>query len=346
MKADRKYHGWCGKRWLAALVIGAVSNVPASALAADSAVIIQYHRFGEANLPSTNITLEQFEAHLAHLQSGDYTVLPVPHIIAALRAGQPLPDKAIGITIDDAAKSVFREAWPRLREAGFPFTLFVSTDAVDQRRSNSMSWDEIRLLVETGVTIGNHGSAHGHMWKNGSEAARGDVMGAQERFQKELGFAPRFFAYPYGEYDLALRDLIEELGFEAAFGQNSGVAGKEADPFTLPRFSLNETYGSDKRFQLIIDTLPIPVRDVTPADPILTTNPPHIGFTVDESIDEVDELACYVSGTGSVQLEILGERRVELRMSKTFSRGRNRVNCTMPGPDQRWRWFGLQYLVP
>ena len=62
---------------------------------------------------------------------------------AALGAGQPLPDKAIGITIDDAAKSVFHAAWPRLREAGFPFTLFVSTDAVDQRRSSSMSWDEI-----------------------------------------------------------------------------------------------------------------------------------------------------------------------------------------------------------
>ncbi len=157
---------------------------------------------------------------------------------------------------------------------------------------------------------------------------------------------PRLFAYPYGEYDLALRDLIEELGFEAAFGQNSGVAGKGADRFTLPRFSLNETYGDEKRFRLIIDTLPIPVRDVTPAESILTTNPPHIGFTVDESIDEVDKLVCYVSGIGSVQLEILGERRVELRMSEPFVRGRNRVNCTMPGPDRRWRWFGLQFLVP
>ena len=341
MRLDR----WIGVKMAAALLCAAL-GFPAAGLAADSAVILQYHRFGESDLPSTNIKLAQFEAHLAYLKSGGYTVLPVPHIIAALRAGQPLPDKAVGITIDDAAKSVITEAWPRLREAGFPFTLFVATDAIDQRRVRSMSWDDIRTLANAGVTIANHSSTHEHLWRFGLAAARRDVVNAQSRFQAELGFSPRLFAYPYGEYSLALRGLIEELGFEVAFGQNSGVAGKRADMFTLPRFSLNEAYGDIERFQLIINTLPIPVRDVTPAEPILSRNPPHIGFTVDESVDDIDELACYVSGQGAVQVELLGERRVELRMSSPFRRGRNRVNCTLPGPDRRWRWFGLQYLVP
>jgi peptidoglycan/xylan/chitin deacetylase (PgdA/CDA1 family) len=342
------------RHWLAALATAAALAVPGAAMMAvpvaaraeDSAVILQYHRFGESDLPSTNITLEQFEAHLAHLRAGGYTVLPVPHIIAALRAGQPLPDKAVGITIDDAAKSVILEAWPRLREAGFPFTIFVSTDAVDQRRSRAMTWDDIRTLAEAGVTIANHGSAHGHMWQDVPAEARRDIENAQARFQAELGFAPHLFAYPYGEYDLALRGVVEELGFEAAFGQQSGVAAKSSDFLTLPRFSLNETYGELKRFHLIVDTLPIPASDITPADQVLSNNPPHIGFTVDPSIEDIDRLACYVSGAGSVQLEVLGARRVELRMSRPFKRGRTRVNCTLPGPDRRWRWFGLQYLVP
>ena len=337
-------------RWmrlkLVAAVLGAAIGFPTAAMAADSAVILQYHRFGETDQPSTNIRLAQFEAHLEFLQSGGYTVLPVPHIVAALRAGQPLPDKAVGITIDDAAISVIREAWPRLSEAGFPFTLFVATDAIDHGRGRSMNWDDIRALANAGVTIANHSASHGHLWRLDLAAARRDVAGAQARFQAELGFAPRLFAYPYGEYNLALRGLIEELGFEVAFGQNSGVAGNGADMFTLPRFSLNEAYGDVERFKLIIDTLPIPVRDLTPAEPILSRNPPHIGFTVDDSLDDIDALACYVSGQGAVQVELLGERRVELRMSKPFARGRNRVNCTLLGPDRRWRWFGMQYLVP
>lgn len=330
---------------VAAILIAAF-GLPASGMAADSAVILQYHRFGETDLPSTNVTLEQFEAHLEYLQSGGYTVLPVPHIIAALRAGQPLPDKTVGITIDDAVKSVIQEAWPRLKAAGFPFTLFVATDAVDRRQSRIMSWDDIRRLVNAGVTIANHSSSHGHLWRGDLAAAQRDIESAQARFQAELGFKPRLFAYPYGEYNLALRGLVEALGFEAAFAQSSGVVSNNADTFALPRFSLNEIYGDIKRFRLIIDTLPIPVHDLTPADPILQQNPPHIGFTVDDSVEDIERIACYASNQGAVQLELLGASRVELRLPKPFPRGRNRVNCTLLGPDGRWLWFGMQYLVP
>ena len=102
-----------------------------AALAADSAVILQYHRFGEDSYPSTSVTIAQFEAHIDHLAGGGYAVLPVPEILAALDEGRPLPERAIGITIDDATRSTFEEAWPRLEQAGLPFTVFVSTDSVE-----------------------------------------------------------------------------------------------------------------------------------------------------------------------------------------------------------------------
>ena len=99
--------------------------------AADSAVILMYHRFGEDGFPSTNIRIAQFEDHIRTLTDGPYNVLPVAEIVAALRAGRELPDRTVGITIDDAYRSVYTEAFPRLKAAGLPFTLFVATDAVD-----------------------------------------------------------------------------------------------------------------------------------------------------------------------------------------------------------------------
>jgi hypothetical protein len=78
----------------------------------------------------------------------------------------------------------------------------------------------------------------------------------------------------------------------------------------------------------------------------VTHNPPNIGFTVDESLADIGALACFVSGQNPVHVELLGERRVELRMTRPLQRGRSRVNCTLPGPDRRWRWLGMQYLVP
>src|SRR3546814_10430794 len=96
-----------------------------------------YHRFGEHKAAATNITLQQFAAHIAELTSGRYSVLPLPEIVAALREGRPLPDRTVAITIDDAYLSVYREAWPMLKAAGLPFTLFAATDPLRSEEHTS-----------------------------------------------------------------------------------------------------------------------------------------------------------------------------------------------------------------
>jgi len=67
--------------------------------AADSVVVLMYHRFGEDRYPSTSIRLEQFEAQLNHLRDNRYTVVPLTDVIAALNDDQPLPPRAVAITI-------------------------------------------------------------------------------------------------------------------------------------------------------------------------------------------------------------------------------------------------------
>jgi peptidoglycan/xylan/chitin deacetylase (PgdA/CDA1 family) len=224
---------------MAAATIALATGSTAAVQAADSAVILQYHRFGEAQLPTTSVTIDQLEAHIEHLVRGDYVVLPVPEIVATLRARRPLPDRTIGITIDDAARTVIEEAWPRFEKAGFPFTVFVSTDAVDEGHTSIMNWDELRRLVAAGVTIGNHGSAHARMWRHDDATNSEDILKASRRIKDELGVEPVMFAFPYGEWNRALRTLVSTLGFSVAFGQQSGAVHADADFLTLPRFPLN-----------------------------------------------------------------------------------------------------------
>ena len=52
-----------------------------SAFAADYATVLMYHRFGEDKYPSTNIRLDQFEAHLDVLANGDYHIWPLDKIV-------------------------------------------------------------------------------------------------------------------------------------------------------------------------------------------------------------------------------------------------------------------------
>lgn len=340
---------WLAGTWMSGVGSALTGANAAHARDSESAVVFMYHRFGEDRYPSTNIRLEQFEAHLRELTSGPYTVLGLETIIDALRNGRALPPRSVAITIDDAYRSAYTEAWPRLREAGLPFTLFVATDAVDQNRADSMSWDQIRELAEAGVTIGNHTASHASLPTLKPEEIRDEYRRSNARFQSELGFVPRLQAYPYGEASAAAMAEARAAGFIASFGQHSGVvhwADNGAGRDYLPRFALNEAFGDMDRFRLAANALSLFETDVTPADPTLGANPPLLGFTVGPGLGGLDRLACFSSAHGRVETLALDERRIEVRLPDAFRPGRGRVNCTLPAQDSRWRWFGIQFFIP
>ncbi|WP_242480597.1 polysaccharide deacetylase family protein [Rhodovibrio sodomensis] len=321
-------------------------GTPAKPAVDNGASVVMYHRFGNSRYPSTNITLAQFEQHIAELSKPKYNVLPLADIVSALRQQRPLPPYTVAITIDDAYRSVWQEAVPRLREAGLPFTVFVSTGPVGG--SDYMTWDQLRQLARMELaTIGNHTVSHAHLTKLSPDQVRDELASAQARFQAELGRKPDLFAYPYGEYSTAVQQAVRAAGFIAAFGQQSGAIARTSERYGLPRFALNEAYGDMDRFRTVVNALPLPVHDVVPDDNVLTPeeNPPMYGFTVHQSVDGIEGLDCYASGRGELDVQRLGGQRVELRFDSPFPEGRVRINCTLMGPDGRWRWFGNQFLV-
>ena len=345
MKIDGKM-GLYGLLISLLLQLSVVSISPAEAEdeMRDSATVLMYHRFGESRYPSTNISIEQFEAHLAHLAAGNYTVLKLDDIIMRLRAGELLPDRTVAITIDDAYLSVYTEAWPRLTEAGFPFTLFVASSPIDRKLSGYMSWEQIRELQSSGVTIGSQTHTHPHMHRLSDEEVRAEISTSNGRFIEELGLRPELFAYPYGEYSQFVIDAVKDAGFRAAFGQNSGIMHSADDQFQLPRFAFNEAYGTIDRLKLAVDGLPLKVHDLTPEDMVLTTNPPLYGFTVSEEMSPVSQLRCFSNNHGKLDVTMLG-MRAEIRAPGPLTEPRARINCTMPAVDGRWRWFGRQFLT-
>ncbi|MCE2516441.1 MAG: polysaccharide deacetylase family protein [Alphaproteobacteria bacterium] len=332
-------------RFLLAVMMSCTAGV---AMAADHASVVMYHRFGAVNLPSTNTTLEQFESHLAELASGPYQVMPLIDITTAIINGEELPDYAVAITVDDAFISLYKEAWPRLKEYGFPVTVFVATNAIDRGLRGYASWDQLREMQAQGVDFGSQTHTHPHMHRIDVETGRQEILTSNNRFIEELGIKPQLFAYPYGEYTPEIRDMIKESGFIAAFGQHSGIMHKTQNHFEFPRFAFNEAYGDLNRFKLAINALPIPAVDVSPESMVLDENPPLYGFTINEEIGPLNRVACFASRMGKVQTIVL-DRRIEVRLPDAITGTRGRINCTMPhfvnGEETgRWRWLGRQWL--
>lgn len=316
--------------------------------ASGSASVMVYHRFGEEPFPATNVRLQQFDHHLDTLKNGQYHFPDMPELISRLVGGQGVADHSIMITVDDAYLSVFTEAWPRLKKHGIPLTVFVTSDEADHPGDVYMNWDQLRQLKREGVTIGHHGATHKSLIDMSVEEARADLEFANARFREELGDVPDILAWPFGEYSQDLITMVKDMGFKAAFSQTSGGLGATSNLYALPRFAINEQYGTQDRFDLVLNAVALPVRDVLPQNPVLTEdrNPPMFGFTLAEDMAHIDALACYPSNSDkAANVHLIGKHRVEVRFDKPFPEGRGRVNCTLPAKDGRWYWFGMSFFV-
>jgi len=310
----------------------------------NSAAIFAYHRFGEQTFPSTNIKLKQFKSHINEIKKNNYNVLPINEIIDHIINKKPLPEKTIGLTIDDGFKSIYNNAWPLIKAAGLPVTIFVTTGTIGSGSKNYMTWKEIKELSDSGVTIGHHTVNHYHLVNKSLDTLENEIENANNAFKKNLGYIPNIFSYPYGEYSLQIKEFIKKKKFKAAFGQHSGIIFNEIDLFELPRFSMNEKYGDIDRFKFAANAKALSVKEITPRNLIIeNVNPPLMGFTLINDIQS--RISCYPSHNLKASITKLSEKRIEIRFNNEFPKGRTRVNCTT-NDNNEWRWFGLQFFRP
>lgn len=329
------------------------------------AVVLMYHHFGVEKYPSTNVRLAQFDAHLDYLASAGYEVWPLAKVVEYVLAKKPFPTRVVAITIDDAYLSVYREAYPRLRARGWPFTVFVATDGVDRHFRAYMSWEQLREMQRHGATLANHSATHDYLIRRRAQEddaqwlarMEQDIRRAQRRLTEELGEAPMLFAYPYGEYNTALARLVTALGF-AAFGQQSGPVGLMSDTRALPRFPMAERFAALPDFQQKVASLAFPLERVLPWDPELgaaekgTTSlaeAPRMVMRLADSDARLEQLACFVSGQGRVDVHWLNRAKREfvVQAPAPLAAGRSRYNCTAPSRQPgRYYWYSHLWIRP
>lgn len=150
-------------------------------------------------------------------------------------------DPCFTISFDDAHASVLAHAAPALAELAVPATLFVPTAFVGTS-DELLDWDQLGRLRELGWTLGAHSHTHPRMrWRlyDEDEAAHrarllDECARAREAMARELGEAPRLFAYPYGEAPDLAREAVAAAGYEAAFTVQPSPAW-DGDPLRIPR---------------------------------------------------------------------------------------------------------------
>jgi peptidoglycan/xylan/chitin deacetylase (PgdA/CDA1 family) len=328
------------------------------AAAAEHAVILQYHHFGEDTPTSTSVTPAQFGGHLEYLDRNEFAVWPVEKIVSFLRKGKSLPENCVGITIDDAYISVYEKAFPLLKERGLPFTVFVATEGVDRGYRDLMTWEQMREMQSFNASFSGHSHSHTYLVqrREGESTAvwsarvKKDVETSLARLREELGSRSRLFAYPYGEYNSALRKMMEGMGL-VVFSQQSGPVWAGSDFAALPRFPMASSYADMEQFTVKVRSLPLPVRSADPDDPLLPpeVSLPRLRLTLAPGDYRRDSLACYADGQGRIRVEWTDREGLLLKVEahRPLPAGRSKYTCTAPSLEgDRYYWYSHLWIRP
>jgi peptidoglycan/xylan/chitin deacetylase (PgdA/CDA1 family) len=208
---------------------------------ARAVTILCYHRFGpRAN--NLTVTPAAFEAQMAYLANNGYTVIALERLPAFLEGREPLPSKAVVVTIDDGYRSTFEIAFPILKKHRFPATVFLYSDFVGV--PDALNWAQMREMTASGLfAIQPHSKTHANLTVRLAgetdarylERARREIDAPVDAIRAQLGASSLAYAFPYGDVNETMVTALRARGVKLGVTVTSGGNAFYAPPFMLRR---------------------------------------------------------------------------------------------------------------
>ncbi|RDH81423.1 MAG: hypothetical protein DIZ80_15155 [endosymbiont of Galathealinum brachiosum] len=326
-------------------------------LSGNSAVILMYHHVSTESHPDTSVSPDVFKQHMQFIEDNEYIVWPLIKILMYLSTGKRIPPKTVVLTFDDAYSSVYSEAFPILKDRGWPFTVFVTTNYIGEGYRNFMSWQQLREIQRYGGDVGNHSLSHTHFVRQTSteneiqwrQRIINEIHQAQLTLQQHVKNPVRVVAYPYGEYSNKVKNILREMNY-FGLGQQSGAVSYSTDFQAIPRFSIATGFDSIEDFEIKISSLRLPVTVLSPLDGLVSKDEaiPVMRIKLSPGNYKKEALACYASGQGRIQVDWIDHRKliVDVKANKTIKAGRTKYNCTAPSKTEAgvFYWFSFLWM--
>lgn len=203
--------------------------------------ILCYHRVGNSTNRMT-VSTAAFAEQLDWLDANGYRVLRLQDLAAFLDGKQALPAKSVVLTFDDGYESYYRYAYPLLKKHGFPATVFLYTDFVGA--GDALNWPQMQEMTATGlIDIQAHSKTHANLinrLRDESEAAYRQRLDTEarvprEQIERRLKLPVKQFAYPYGDANEIVLDVLTRNNYRLGVTVNPGGTPFYAQPLMLRR---------------------------------------------------------------------------------------------------------------
>lgn len=203
--------------------------------------ILCYHRFGP-NRSSMTVTAAAFESQMEYLARNGYRVISMAQFARFIEGGEPMPKKTVVITIDDGYRATYQVAYPILRKYGFPATVYLYSDFVGA--ADAMTWPQMQEMIRSGlIEIQPHSKTHANLTvklpgesdARYAERVRREVEAPAGVINERLSLASFSFAYPYGDVNELVADVLARQGVRLGVTVTAGGNGFFAYPYMLRR---------------------------------------------------------------------------------------------------------------
>jgi peptidoglycan/xylan/chitin deacetylase (PgdA/CDA1 family) len=247
------------------------SPIPAENYCKNLPVLMYHHIAEDVKDKGTTVTPGTFRNQMAVLKGNGYNTIFCKDLIDYVYLGRELPENPVLITFDDGYESVYKYAYPVLKEFGMKATVnIIGISAGKNKYKNTgieiiphFDYNAAREMYLSGVMDFQSHSYNMHdsltIEKDGRENAlkkegeseeqyislfRKDYLTLKQEMEKNIGNSVFAYFYPHGEYSVLSEVLLKEMGNKISVstepGLNTVIKGLPQSMYALKRINALE----------------------------------------------------------------------------------------------------------
>lgn len=206
---------------------------------------------------SITIDAKDFRNQMKALKEKGYNVISLTEMSKKIMKNEPIIPKTIAITFDDGYDDFLNNAFPILKEYGFPHTLFVCPAVLDGKidsrniwfTSKILGWDELKKLKKESVNIGSHSYSHKKLPELETEELLKELIFSKKRLEENLNVEIETLSYPYGSFNAEVVEAARQAGYKCAVSGISGPVKNQSNLLALKRVEIMLENSSLREFQ-------------------------------------------------------------------------------------------------
>lgn len=206
--------------------------------------VLTYHYIRDAVPPTEELSYHlsvktaDLDNQFAYLAKNGFQTISLNDLYESLVNHTPLPPKSVVLTFDDGYRDFYFNAFPIIKKYNLRVVSFYVVNYTGY--PNYMDWAMLREIHNSGlVDVESHTLSHFLLTKLSSEEARKEIFESKRILEEGLGKKVNYLAYPYGDYNEEIVNLVREAGYRLSFSTRPGTELRSSEQLFLKRVTVS-----------------------------------------------------------------------------------------------------------